>query len=332
MAHEKHEVDDVSGTQTTGHEWDGVKELDTPLPRWWLFTFYACIAAAVVYWVLMPAWPLPNNSYTKGVLGWSDRANVVADVNALKAARAPEFARLRQASYAEIAADPQLREFASAAGESAFGDNCATCHGAGGAGRPGYPVLADDVWIWGGTLADIEHTIRVGVRSTHPDTRMSQMPAFGRDQLLTPSQIGDLTDYVVSISGARTREHFDAAGAARGAVLYQEQCALCHGADGTGQRAVGAPSLRDDVWLYGGSRAEIRRQIELGRGGVMPTWEARFDPATIRALAIYVYEMGGGEPDAPAAPDAQGAAAPDAQGAAAPDAQGAAAPAAPAAP
>jgi cytochrome c oxidase cbb3-type subunit 3 len=300
----RNEIDEASGTETTGHEWDGLKELDTPLPRWWLYIFYATIAAAIVYWVLMPAWPLVN-SYTPGLLGWSDRAIVRTELSALQRARAPEFARLEKASYAEIAADPQLREFARAAGESVFGDYCRTCHGAGGAGAPGYPVLADDVWIWGGTLSDIEHTLRVGVRSDHPQTRLSMMPAFGRDNLLTPQQVRDVAEYVISLSAARMRLQPDMLAAGRGATVYQEQCAICHGPTGAGDRTQGAPSLEDDLWLYGGSRVEIRRQIELGRGGVMPAWESRFDPATRRALAIYVYEMGGGEPDAASAqPDA----------------------------
>ncbi len=295
---DKRERDEISGTETTGHEWDGLKELDTPLPRWWLYVFYGSILISIVYWVLMPAWPLANG-YTRGTLNWSDRANVAADVQSLRAARMPMFERLGQASAETIAADPELQEFARAAGESVFGDNCRTCHGAGGAGAPGYPVLADDVWIWGGTLADIEHTLRVGVRSTHPDTRMSQMPAFGRDGLLTPAQVSDVTEHVISISSARDRLAPDAGAAARGAIVYAEQCALCHGATGAGDRAQGAPSLADDVWLYGSERADIRSQIELGRGGVMPSWEARFDAGTLRALAYYVHELGGGEPDAP---------------------------------
>jgi cytochrome c oxidase cbb3-type subunit 3 len=249
----------------------------------------------------MPAWPLANG-YTKGVLNWSDRRNVAADVAALQTARAPMFEQLGSAGAAQIAADPELQEFARAAGEAVFGDYCRTCHGAGGAGAPGYPVLADDVWIWGGTLADIEHTLRVGVRANHPDTRMSAMPAFGRDNLLTSTQISDVTEYVISVSSARERLEPNMSAAARGAVTYQEQCAVCHGTTGAGDRTVGAPSLNDDVWLYGGSRSEIRRQIELGRGGVMPSWEARFDAGTLRALAYYVHEMGGGEPDAPPPP------------------------------
>jgi cytochrome c oxidase cbb3-type subunit 3 len=300
MMAEPRERDAHSGTETTGHEWDGLKELDTPLPRWWLYIFYGTIVISIVYWVLMPAWPLANG-FTPGTLGFSDRRNVAAEISTLEAARGPLFQRLANATGVDIANDPELQEFARAAGESVFGDYCATCHGSGGAGAPGYPVLADDVWLWGGTMADIEHTLRVGVRADHPETRNSIMPAYGRDGLLTASQIGDVAEYVISISAANARLEADGAASARGAAIYQEQCAACHGAAGSGDRALGAPSLVDDVWLYGGTREEIRRQVELGRGGVMPTWEARFDPGVLRALAYYVHQMGGGEPDAPAA-------------------------------
>jgi cytochrome c oxidase cbb3-type subunit 3 len=299
---DKRERDAVSGTETTGHEWDGLKELDTPLPRWWLYIFYGTIVAAIIYWVLMPAWPI-GNGYTKGVLGFSDRNNVAVEMQELRSARAPMFERLAQADPEALANDAELQEFARAAGESVFGDYCRTCHGAGGAGAPGYPILADDVWIWGGTLSDIEHTLRVGVRSGHPDARMSQMPAFGRDGILNARQIADVTEHVISLSPAAARLDPSQAAAARGAVVYAEQCAVCHGADGAGDRTVGAPSLRDDVWLYGGSRQEIRRQVEFGRNGVMPSWESRFDAGTLRALAYYVHQMGGGEATAPAAPE-----------------------------
>jgi cytochrome c oxidase cbb3-type subunit 3 len=304
---DERERDAHSGTQTTGHEWDGLKELDTPLPRWWLYVFYASIVVAIIYWVLMPAWPLANG-YTKGLLNHSDRANVMTEMRALESARGPMLERLAAASPGAIAADPELQEFARAAGQSVFGDYCATCHGAGGAGAPGYPVLADDVWIWGGALSEIEHTLRVGVRSDHAETRMSMMPAFGRDRILTPAQISDLTEHVIAISAARVRLTPNAPAAARGAVLYQQQCAVCHGPTGAGDRNFGAPSLNDDLWLYGGSRAEIRRQIELGRGGIMPSWEARFDPAILRALAYYVHEMGGGEPEPQPVPEVTDAA------------------------
>jgi cytochrome c oxidase cbb3-type subunit 3 len=296
---DKTERDDVTGTQTTGHEWDGIKELDTPLPRWWLYVFYASIAASIIYWVLMPAWPTLNG-YTRGLLNWSDRRNVAAEVQMLESARGPMFERLAHASTQDLARDPELQAFARAAGESVFGDRCQTCHGAGGAGAPGFPILADDVWIWGGSMAEIEHTLRVGIRSGHNDARLSMMPAFGRDGILTPQQINDVAERVIAMSAARERLAPNSLAAERGAQIYQDQCAVCHGPTGAGDRTVGAPSLNDDVWLYGGSRAEIRRQIELGRGGVMPAWEDQLDPGTLRALAYYVHQMGGGEPDAQA--------------------------------
>ena len=290
------ERDDHSGVETTGHEWDGIRELDNPLPRWWLWVFYGSIAFSIVYWVLMPAWP-GINGYTRGLLGHSDRAAVATELIALKAQRGAQEVRLQNATLQQIEADPDLQAYALAVGQSVFGDNCAGCHGVGGAGAKGYPNLRDDVWLWGGTLDDIEHTLRVGVRSTHPQTRTSQMPAFGRDGMLDAKQVGDMTEYVVSLS----RRPADAAAVARATQTYADNCAACHAADGTGSRALGAPNLTDREWLYGSSREAISAQIYNGRGGVMPTWEGRFSPAVIKALAVYVHaDAGGGEE--PAAP------------------------------
>jgi cytochrome c oxidase cbb3-type subunit 3 len=193
------ETDDVSGVETTGHEWDGIRELDNPLPRWWLWTFWLCVGVAIVYWVLMPAWPGAKD-YTHGVLNKSDRADVAQQLDELKAIRGAEGAQLKNASLQQIESDPKLQAYALAVGQSIFGDNCATCHGTGGAGGKGYPNLRDDVWIWGGTLEDIQHTIKVGVRSEHPQTRFSQMPAFGRDGIVPADQVNDLTEYVVALS------------------------------------------------------------------------------------------------------------------------------------
>jgi cytochrome c oxidase cbb3-type subunit 3 len=284
------EVDSVSGTETTGHEWDGIKELNTPLPRWWLVIFYACIAWAIGYWVLMPAWPTLTG-YTHGLLGYSQRAAVATALDKLKAQRAAEAANLDKASLAQIVATPKLLDFAMAEGRSAFGDNCAPCHGSGAQGARGYPNLNDDDWLWGGTLKDIQHTITVGVRSTSADTRQSQMPAFGRDKILKPAQIDDLTEYVVHLSGRSA----DAKAVARAMPLFETNCAACHGPDGKGSRTFGAPNLTDQIWLYGGTRADIRGQIVNGRGGVMPTWAGRLSPETIKSLAVYVHSLGGGE-------------------------------------
>ena len=249
---------------TTGHEWDGIQELDRPLPRWWLWTFYACILAAVVYWVLMPAWPLPGGA-TTGILHQSDRAKVERDLKGLADLRGAEAHALDAASLEQIEKDPKLQAYALAAGQSIFGDNCATCHGQGGTGGKGYPNLRDDIWIWGGSLEDIQHTITVGVRSGQSDARLSQMPAFGRDQLLKPAEVDDLTEYVVALSHRKA----NAAAVARAAPIFQAQCSACHGPSGTGNPALGAPNLTDADWLYGSGRDAIQGQIWNGRGGVV---------------------------------------------------------------
>jgi cytochrome c oxidase cbb3-type subunit 3 len=284
------EVDATSGTETTGHEWDGIKELNTPLPRWWLWVLYATIIWSVGYWVLYPAWPTLTG-YTQGVLNQSQRDDVAQAVTALKSAREEQGRVLANASLEQIEADPNLFQFAREAGKSAFGDNCATCHGSGAQGFKGYPNLNDDVWLWGGKLDEIKRTITVGVRSTHPDTRVSLMPAFGKDKMLEPAQINDVTEYVLSISGGKANTQ----AAARGTQLYADNCASCHGAEGKGMREFGAPNLTDKEWLYGGTREDIKAQIVNGRNGVMPTWGQRLDPMTIDALAVYVHSLGGGE-------------------------------------
>lgn len=286
----KKPVDEISGTETTGHEWDGIRELNTPLPRWWLWVFYATIVWSVGYWVLYPSWPTLTG-YLPGVLNHSQRADVDTAVKALKSDRAVIGKQLSGSTLQQIEADPNLFQFAREAGRSAFGDNCATCHGSGGQGFKGYPNLNDDVWIWGGTLDEIRKTITFGVRSTHADTRVSMMPAFGNDGILQPQQIRDLTEYVLQIS----RQPANAAAAQRATQLYVDNCASCHGDDGKGKRELGAPDLTDKEWLYGGSKAEIKLQIETGKVGVMPNWGSRLDPMTIDALAVYVHSLGGGE-------------------------------------
>ena len=303
---EKKDVDDFSGVETTGHEWDGIKELDNPLPRWWVWIFYATIAWSVAYMILMPAWPAPPGmqGHTPGIRNHSERANVAAAMEELNTMRGPMFARLQDAAEGginSIVADPDLLNFALAAGESAFGDNCATCHGAGGQGFIGYPSLADDVWLWGGSFEDIRHTLHVGIRwEDNPDTRFSQMPAYGRDDLLSNQEIDAVTDYVMTLASlAPAGEN-----AAQGAEIYELQCAACHMQDGRGDRTQGAPNLTDAEWIYGGSREQIRNSIWRGPYGVMPAWDGRLDEPVITALAAYVYLLGGGEP----AEDAQQAA------------------------
>ncbi len=290
MSDKKNEIDDVSGTETTGHEWDGIKELNTPLPRWWIGIFYACIVWAIGYWIVMPAWPTLNG-YTHGWFNHSQRDDVMAQVGLLKAARASKERELSNATLAQIQSNPELLQFAQAEGKSAFGDNCAPCHGSGGQGAHGYPNLNDDVWLWGGSLADIQHTITVGVRSTAAETRQSQMPSFGRDAMLKPAQVDDLTEYVVHLSGRPA----NGAAVTRATKLFADNCAMCHGPEGKGNRTMGAPNLTDNDWLYGPRREDIHDQIWNGHGGVMPTWGGRLTPETIKALAVYVHGLGGGE-------------------------------------
>ena len=285
------ERDEHTGVETTGHEWDGIRELDNPLPRWWLWVFYATIVFSVIYWVLMPAWP-GLNGYTRGLLNQSDRVTVARELQALQEDRRQREVVLQTASLEQIERDPELQAYALAVGGSVFGDNCASCHGVGGGGAAGYPNLRDDVWLWGGALEEIEHTIRVGVRSNHNDTRTSLMPAFGRDGILTGAQVLDLSHYVTALSGRPA----DRAAVGRAQTLYADNCAVCHGADGIGDAAIGAPSLVDREWLYGSSLEAVRGQITDGRNGVMPAWEGRFSPAVVKALAVYLYvNSGGGE-------------------------------------
>jgi cytochrome c oxidase cbb3-type subunit 3 len=284
-------VDQVTGTETTGHEWDGIEELNTPLPRWWLWVFYATIVWSVGYWVVYPAWPLISD-YTRGVAGYSTRDEVAEELGRLRAARTARASGLETASLDEIRNDPQLRQFAMAAGRAAFGDNCAGCHGQGAAGAPGYPNLNDDSWLWGGRLEDIHQTIANGIRHTaDPNTRLGQMPAFGRDRILDRRQIADVTAFVLTLSGR------PAAGgdAERGRAVYAESCASCHGAAGEGNREMGAPNLAAGIWLYGGSQAQLVETITNGRQGVMPAWAGRLDAATIKALTVYVHALGGGQ-------------------------------------
>ena len=289
-AHDK-DVDSISGVETIGHEWDGLKELNNPLPRWWIYVFYATIVWAIGYWVVYPSWPLIS-SYTAGVLGDSQRANAIAAYEAGMAERARIGETLINASLEEIESTPALLEFAMANGRAAFGDNCAPCHGSGATGAVGYPNLQDDDWIWGGTLDDIYQTIRYGIRSDHDETRIGDMPAFGRDGILDKEQIKQVANYVGTLSGLEPATGVDLEA---GKEIYADNCAACHGDDGRGLRELGAPNLTDAAYLYGHSIAAIEAQVANGRNGVMPAWTGRLDQATMKSLAVYVHTLGGGE-------------------------------------
>jgi cytochrome c oxidase cbb3-type subunit III len=290
MAADKTTVDPITGTATTGHEWDGLQELNTPLPRWWLWLFYATIIWAIGYCVVYPAWPLIT-SYSQGVFGWQSRTAVTTELQSLKAQRTPLMDRLAAASLSQIVADPQLMDFARVVGKSAFAENCAPCHGAGGGGAKGYPNLNDDYWLWGGKLGDIEQTIAHGVRAADDKTRAGSMPAFGRDGMLKRGEIVAAADYVRSLTGLPTPN----ANLPFGQKVFADNCAVCHGADGKGNRDLGAPNLTSGIWLYGPGKDVIVDGITNGRGAMMPAWSGRLDPTTIKALAVYVYSFGGGE-------------------------------------
>ncbi|WP_020593290.1 cytochrome-c oxidase, cbb3-type subunit III [Kiloniella laminariae] len=282
--------DEISGVDTTGHKWDDIEELNNPLPRWWLWVFYASVLWSVVYWIAMPAWP-GISDYTKGMLGYSQRSIVQNELAAVKASRAEWDQQILNSSLEEIVKDDTLNQYALAAGKAAFGDNCSGCHGSGAQGGKGYPNLNDDHWLWGGSLEDIHTTIAYGIRSTHEDTRVNDMSAFLRDEILEKSEISDVAEYVMSLSGTAT----DAQAARRGEELFVDNCVACHSEGGLGNRDLGAPNLADSLWLYGGDKATIVQSISYGRKGVMPTWEARLDPVTVKALSIYVHALGGGE-------------------------------------
>jgi cytochrome c oxidase cbb3-type subunit III len=285
------EIDGATGRSTTGHEWDGIKELNTPLPRWWILTFYVTIVWAVGYWVVYPAWPLVSG-YTAGVLHYTNRGAVTKDLAELAVIRGDTMKVLAGASLAEIEKDPSLLALARASGRTVFADNCAPCHGTGAAGAKGYPNLNDDDWLWGGSLDQIMQTIQFGIRSGNPKAHEGQMLAFGRDSILKPEEIVTVANYVRSLSGLSTEPGFHAAA---GKKIFDENCVACHGKDGKGNQEMGAPNLTDQIWLYGSDEATIAETITNGRAGVMPAWTGRLDPLTIKALTVYVHSLGGGK-------------------------------------
>ncbi|MFA5898535.1 MAG: cytochrome-c oxidase, cbb3-type subunit III [Hyphomicrobium sp.] len=285
------EIDSVTGVETTGHVWDGdLKELNKPLPRWWLYVLYACIVWAIGYWIVYPAWPTMNG-YTKGVMGYSQRDEVSKEVVAAKAAQSQYFELIAATPVGDIEKNQELLPFVMAGGAAVFGDRCGPCHGKGGGGSVGYPNLNDDDWLWGGTAEAIEYTIKNGIRSGHAEARDMAMPRFGLDGILKPAEVTDAAQFVLSLSGHAT----DQAAADRGKTIFADNCAACHGEGGKGNQEVGAPNLTDGIWLYGGKLADIEKTIETGRGGVMPYWTGRLDPVTIKMLAAYVHSLGGGK-------------------------------------
>ncbi|MBS0236186.1 MAG: cytochrome-c oxidase, cbb3-type subunit III [Proteobacteria bacterium] len=284
--------------QITGHEWDGITEYDNPDPMWLRVVFYCMLMFSLVYWILYPSWPTPHNN---GVLGWSSYKELAAAQSDILKMRAKYQDSFDKASFADIMSNPELLRFAMAGGQSAFQNNCAVCHGAGGNGNPGYPNLTAGAWLWGGKIDDIYKTIQHGIRSGHDEARDSQMAAFGKDKILSPQQVWLLADYV---RGLKERQDKAKAGdlswqndnqIQEADKLFQDNCSSCHGRLGEGNYDVGAPALNDAVWLYGNSRETIHDVINNGRGGIMPYWSGKLSESTIRQLAIYVHSLGGGQ-------------------------------------
>ncbi|MFT4794530.1 MAG: cytochrome c oxidase cbb3-type subunit 3 [Paracoccaceae bacterium] len=285
------DIDEMSGIETTGHDWNGIKELNNPLPLWWLYSFYACVIWAMLYTIAYPAWPMISSA-TTGVLGYSSRGDVAADIAQATAAQSVYVDKIATMELADISADAELNQFALAGGGAVFRTYCSQCHGAGAAGAVGYPNLNDDDWIWGGEAEDIRLTIAHGIRSAEDDdTRDSAMPAFGKDELLEKTEIAQVVEHVLAIS---SQQH-DAAMAETGAVLFEENCAACHGAAGGGVVEMGAPNLADAIWLYGGDRDAITYTINNARAGMMPAWLGRITDAQVKQVALYVHGLGGGQ-------------------------------------
>jgi cytochrome c oxidase cbb3-type subunit 3 len=286
------QVDSITGQTTTGHEWDGIQELNTPLPRWWLWTFYACIVFSLGYWVLYPSWPMVT-TYTHGLWGTTARDQVAIDVQAIQALRAQTEAGLQTATVEQIVADKKLLSLALAHGKAAFGENCAPCHGSGGQGGRGYRNLTNEDWLWGGTLDAIQTTITHGIRDyTDKDTRQSAMPAFGKDGILTADQIQQVASYVRTLSKLPPAPGVDVDA---GKKVFADNCSPCHGDDGKGNLALGSANLTDGLQLYGGDFKDLTQTITYARNSTMPAWGAKLDPVTIKTLAVFVHSLGAGQ-------------------------------------
>lgn len=287
--------DPVSGVETTGHDWDGLQELNNPAPRWWLWVFIVTVIWSIGYWIVYPAWPTLTGS-TAGKWKWTQYRELKAGQDEITARRMKYQDRFSAATLDQVRNDPELYEFARVAGAAAFKENCAACHGTGAAGGNGYPNLNDDDWLWGGTLNAIHQTIRTGINSGHAEQRGTQMPAFGRDGLLTRKQITDVVEYVHQLhlaEKADMNESYE-----RGQAVFAENCAACHGASGEGSIELGAPRLNDEIWLWGGDKTSIQNTVANAHTGVMPAWDGRMNDMTIKALTVYVHSLGGGQEEA----------------------------------
>jgi len=284
------ERDPHTGHMTTGHEWNGIKELNTPVPRPVYFFLAATALFGIIYWILMPAWPI-GVTYTKGLLGIDQRATVVQNLKQAQLDRSVWTKRIESEDFSAIQADPQLMTIVRQTGHALFGDNCAACHGAKATGGKGFPNLTTASWLWGGTPEAIAETIRVGINSPHADSRTSQMPAFGRDQILPRADIENVVSYVRSLSGDAAPNAEQADKIKAGKEIFAANCASCHGDDARGNAEAGVPNLADKFWIYGGDVETVYATVWGGRQGHMPTWESRLSPLDRKILTLYVVDL-----------------------------------------
>lgn len=287
------ERDPVSGEKLTGHDWNGIKELDTPVPRGVLIFLIVTHVFAILWWILMPTWPL-GETYTKGVLDTDQRKTVEEQLVESMVQRASWMQRIETLGFDEIRAEESLMSIARSTGHQLFGDNCAACHGIDGRGRANYPDLTDEDWLWGGDVERIAETISIGVNAEHPASRLAEMPRFGVDEMLPPEDIEKAAAYVFSLSNSSYSTPANVATVEAGRAVFLANCATCHGEDARGKPAVGAPNLADPYWLYGGDIETIITTIHGGRRGHMPTWDERLTVAEIKILALYVHSLGMG--------------------------------------
>ena len=286
--------DPVTGRDTTGHEWNGIKELNTPIPKVVFIFLGITFSFALLWWALMPAWPI-GTTYTKGILGTNHRQDVARALSEAQASRAGWVGEIESLSYSEIEARPDLMKVVAESGRRLFGDNCAACHGAEGRGGHGFPNLTAQRWHWGGEPEAIEETLRVGINSAHAETRYGQMLAFGRDGMLSRPEINALVSFIRSkAQNVGAPEPRDDQGVEAGAELFTAQCASCHGEAGRGMTETGGPDLMDANWLYGGDRASLVQTLVNGRQGHMPHWEERLSLAERRILTHYVLGLKAG--------------------------------------
>lgn len=289
------ERDPVTDRETTGHEWNGIKELDTPVPRGVLMFLIVTHIWAIAWWFFVPTWPV-GSTYTRGLLGVDQRTTVEARVIEGQQQRAPWTTRIENEPYETILTDESLMQTIRLSGRQLFGDNCAACHGRDGRGRAGYPDLTDDDWLWGGGPELIEQTLRVGINTAHPESRIGQMPAFGRDAMLDRTEVRDVASYVYSLSHPEFSTADNIERIEAGSEVFAATCAACHGEDARGLADVGAPNLTDDYWVYGGDLETIIASVHGGREGHMPTWDERLSDTEIRTLAVYVHDLGTRQP------------------------------------